>query len=238
MTTGFTVEHVFSIGSILSRTFSTLVGKPAVFFGLAAISMVPTFLVGLLDPSSVFLIFIGSCIDSIITLLIQGAMAYATYQVLSGEDEVTIGETVSAAMPHLLPLLGVAILTGIGISIGMMLLIIPGIILMCIWAVSMQACIVEDLGVLDSISRSADLTKYYRLQIFVLMFLVGIVTVLFGVVDIMSAAEGPSAGWSLISAALQTLPAAFSGVMSAIIYYDLRAVKEGLDLDHLVKIFD
>lgn len=238
MTTGFTVEHVFSIGSILSRTFSTLVGKPGVFFGLAAISMVPTFLVGLLDPSSVFLIFIGSCIDSIITLLIQGAMAYATYQVLSGEDEVTIGETVSAAMPHLLPLLGVAILTGIGISIGMMLLIIPGIILMCIWAVSMQACIVEDLGVLDSISRSADLTKYYRLQIFVLMFLVGIVTVLFGVVDALSSIEGPSAGWSLISAALQTLPAAFSGVMSAIIYYDLRAVKEGLDLDHLVKIFD
>ena len=238
MTTGFTVEHVFSIGSILSRTFSTLSGKPGVFFGLAAISMVPTFFVGLMDPTWVVLGFVGSCIDIIITLLIQGAMAYATYQVLSGDDEVTIGETVSAAMPHLLPLLGVAILTGIGISIGTLLLIIPGIILRCIWAVSVQACIVEDLGVLDSISRSAELTKYYRLQIFVLMFLVGILIVIFATLDVVLSIDGPSAGLSLISAALQTLPTAFSGVMSAIIYYDLRAVKEGLDLDHLVKIFD
>jgi cbb3-type cytochrome oxidase subunit 3 len=38
--------------------------------------------------------------------------------------------------------------------------------------------------------------------------------------------------------AVQALTAALSGVLAAVIYYSLRAAKEGIDIDRIVSVFD
>ena len=237
MASGFIVEHVFSISSILGRSFSILLRKPGVFFGLSALGMIPTFFVEMLDPEAAGLILTGTVIDVIVSFLLQAGLAYATYKTLRGED-VSLTETVSAAWPHLGPLTGVAVLTGLGILAGLACLIIPGLILASIWAVTMPACVMERLGVLDSISRSADLTKHYRLPIFVVLFLVMLITLLFVLVDLFFDDGSITVAGSLFSAFLMMPSTALEGVVAAVIYYDLRAVKEGLDLEHLAQVFD
>lgn len=55
--------------------------------------------------------------------------------------------------------------------LGFMLLLIPGLILMCLWSLVVPACVLERLGPLSSLSRSARLTKGYRWPVFGLILL-------------------------------------------------------------------
>lgn len=52
-------------------------------------------------------------------------------------------------------LLGLNILSGLGIVLGMILLIIPGIYLMVRWSAAVPALIAEEVGVTESMGRSA-----------------------------------------------------------------------------------
>ena len=64
---------------------------------------------------------------------------------------MTVGELFSAAAPAIGSLIIWGILSGIAIGIGFVLLIIPGLILMTIWAVGAPAIVVEDVGPLESL---------------------------------------------------------------------------------------
>jgi len=52
------------------------------------------------------------------------------------------------------------------VLLGLVPLIIPGLILSCALAVSLEACVAEGLDPVDSLKRSAELTKGNRMQIF------------------------------------------------------------------------
>lgn len=61
------------------------------------------------------------------------------------------------------------ILMMIGFGLGSLLFIIPGIIFLCAWYITLPICVIEGLGPLKSLSRSWSLTKGYRLVVFALM---------------------------------------------------------------------
>ena len=228
-----TAESSFSVGSILSRTFATLMKNPAVFFGLAIIAILPSTIVEALSPEQRSLGFVMQVVETILSLAVQGAIAYTVYCVLTGKS-TSLGDSVSRGMARIGPLLLAAILTGLGIGIGMLLLVIPGIIVMCVWAVTIPACVVEKLGPLESINRSTELTRGYRMPIFGLLLITG----LLGVGFIIGAATQSVMAATLVAAPFVAAIQAFNCVMVAIIYYDLRAIKEGVTLDSLANVFD
>jgi hypothetical protein len=115
------------------------------------------------------------------------------------------------------------------------------------YALAIACCVVEDLGVIKSIKRSATLSKGSRFRI----FLIYIVFVLLAV--ILAAALGGLAGMigSLISnitvrltliylasfiASLLTGPLATIGI--ALVYYDERVRKEAFDLQWMMSSLD
>ena len=61
---------------------------------------------------------------------------------------------VRAALPAL-----TAILFGLGVWVGLLLFIIPGIMLMLRWSVAVPACVLEGTGPVASLGRSAALTQ-------------------------------------------------------------------------------
>jgi uncharacterized membrane protein len=97
--------------------------------------------------------------------------------------------------------------------------------------------VIEKPGVMASLSRSAELTGGYRWQIFGIVALVGIVgiiaqyifRVLFGTVTVWG--KLLSFGWLVVATS-------FGAVLVAVAYHDLRAAKEGTDIDNLANIFD
>jgi len=258
---GFVIEPRFSVGDVLSRTISTLLNKPGLFFGLAAIAALPAAVINSITFSSGFA-FISFLLNTLFGLMIQGAIAYGVFITLAGDDP-TLGEALSRGFRRVLHLFLIALIFWIllvfftfasamlvmalrGVSIFFILLMLVfGAVMVCSWVVTIQACVVEQLGPIASINRSAELTKGYRWPLFGLLVLLFIGAIVFVVIFSMIIASIFPGNFLLLSKAkvavffiVSTFSSAFFGTMCSVVYYDLRAVKEGLTIDSLADIFD
>ncbi|MDL2275235.1 hypothetical protein LJC22_03810 [Desulfosarcina sp. OttesenSCG-928-G10] len=223
----------------MSRAFAILKQNPVVFFTMTVIAIVPAAILEILFSESPAVIAFSGILNTILSLVIQGAIAYAVFMAFKGGPVVSINDAVSKGMARLGPLVLAAILMGLGVGIGMLLLIIPGIILLCVWAVTIPACVVEGLGAIDSMKRSAELTKGYRGAVFGLALIIGLITFVFvGGCAALGGAMGAPVVGGLLAAVLSIPLTAFSSVMYAVIYYDLRMIKEGVSIDKLANVFD
>lgn len=83
-------------------------------------------------------------------------------------------------------LLAVSIITGILIIIGLIAFVVPGIILAIMFSLVVPAIIIENVGALESLSRSRLLVSHRWLKTFGLLLLlyiiIGIVSALLGVI--------------------------------------------------------
>lgn len=251
----FTAGTRFSVGSVLHHTFDALKKNPLVFFGLTFIAaIVPAIIKIVLYSQSVLGEALAIIVGYIFGLLIQGATSSAIYLVARNET-TTIGKSLKHGLARFLPMLGAVTIKGLfylggaaiiymAPSILWVFLLIPLIIALCIlevsFAVTIPACVVERLGPLESLQRSARLTKSYRSSIFGAMFITYLLifavnwffisnsTLLFsGFVTL-----------SIVSDLVQIFPQTLQNTLGPTIYYDLRAAKEGVSVDALVNVFD
>ena len=235
--TTMTASGSFSAGAVISRTIETLMKNPVVFFGLSiAASLLPLLFTFVLPASSGTMLF-TAVLGFVLGLVIQGAVAYTVYQILIGKN-ASIGDSVQRGLARAMPVFIASVLAGVGVMLGMVLLVVPGLILICMWYVAIPVCVVEKKGALDSLQRSAYLTKGNRLLIFGLVVLVGIVILIInGLTALIFIPLLGSVGQVLLYL-FGAVPQAFSAVMTAIIYYELRCVKDGVTLDSLADVFD
>jgi hypothetical protein len=106
------------------------------------------------------------------------------------------------------------------------------------WSLALPACVVEGLGPVDSLGRSARLTKGHRWKIFGIILLV--CAPLPAVTAILAAAM------SFIGSSFQYLGQFVLGVawitgfnsVLTVIYHDLRVVNDGLDSGLIASVFD
>jgi hypothetical protein len=149
----------FEIGRVISGTFG-VIGRNFVPFALMALLLggLPNLLMGLFQlrfaggAATFELGWVGGSILGALAMLaatfvLQAAIVHATVADLNGR-RVVLGDSLRAGLGHCLPLIGLAILTGLGVAIGLMLLIVPGLILMVAWSASVPAKVVEKIGVL------------------------------------------------------------------------------------------
>ena len=121
---------------------------------------------------------LGSIIEFFAAFLLQAALVKAVQDVRDGRADLSFGETVSAATPYLWAVAGASILAGIAITIGLILLIVPGLFLITIWAVIVPVIVIERSGALASFGRSHQLVRGHGWHVFgtlVLVFLILIV---------------------------------------------------------------
>ncbi|HSK50428.1 MAG TPA: hypothetical protein VK889_08030, partial [Solirubrobacterales bacterium] len=139
----------------------------------------------------------------------------------------TVGDLFNQAAPVILPLIGAGILAGIGIAIGFVLLIVPGLILMTIWAVIAPVIVVERSGVLDAFGRSRELVRDNGWQVFgviVVVFLIAIVAGL--VLGAIGAGISDSVGMRIVvNLLVSTLTAPLTALAAATIYFALLGIK-------------
>ena len=123
-------------------------------------------------------LLLGALVEVVAAFLLQATLVKAVQDVRDGRADLSISETVSAAMPSLWPVAGASILAGIAITIGLFLLIVPGLFLITIWAVIVPAIVIERSGVFRSFGRSQALVRGHGWHVFatlVLVFLIMIV---------------------------------------------------------------
>jgi hypothetical protein len=142
----------------------------------------------------------------------------------------------------------------IGIAVGFVLLIIPGIILALMWALTIPVAVLEDKGLRDSVNRSAELTKGHRGRIFViyLLFMILFYAVIMAWEIPILGAIGVFAHnanirelpiWSQVAIPVcgfltQCLVAPLMTIGFSLVYYDERVRKEAFDLQHMMASLD
>jgi hypothetical protein len=248
------------VGSVLSRTFSIWIGNFVPFTILALIVMSPVILYSLLGPlgtATQTRIYVSICSwgPGGLGLITSAAVAYGVFQQMRGAP-VALQQCLRVGLARLLPVLGVAITVGFLVVIGLVCLVVPGIILACIFAVAVPAAVVEKVGVGDALARSTALTKGSRLGIFLVMLVLGVLGVAAGlVVDFLipdpatptTVAEAierlQTMGEGLrlqvvVSVIAQTVLGCLSAVSTVVMYHDLRVQKEHVDLEKIAGVFD
>jgi len=146
-------SSIFSVGAIMGRSFSTLFTQPVVFMGLTILALIPGLIVSLLMRGSTLGNWVAQFVIFVCGMVIQGSISYGVFEVLRG-NVALFGKSLSHSIARLGPLLLLGMLWNLGLNVGLTLLIIPGIIVFCIWAVAAPACVVERLGPIESLKRS------------------------------------------------------------------------------------
>lgn len=95
----------------------------------------------------------------VVGILYQGVVVNLVRRVEEGSEAPTMGSLLEQAMPFLPRLLAVGVLSGIAMGIGLLLLLVPGLYLLTIWAVLAPVIVVEDSGVSGSFGRSRGLVR-------------------------------------------------------------------------------
>ncbi len=250
-----------SIGRMLSRAFGTIKSNPLVtlsislLFGalpIAALSLLtegagasddigPAFAAGVVGLS--FLVLIASLAIGAIT---QGVLTRATVAHAEGR-KAAFGESIRAGLSVLLPLMALAVLIALASMIGLVFLIVPGVIIYCMWAVAVPALIEERAGIGAALGRSRDLTRGYRWRVFgTLVILVVISWLLSGAaaaLGIMAAVSDPGTSGSLPvgllawQVATGLISSVLWGTVQASMYVELRNAKDGPDNARLQEVF-
>ncbi|CAM5765915.1 hypothetical protein LMIY3S_01643 [Labrys miyagiensis] len=238
----------FNIGELLGSSFRILHTAFPRFIALALVPALPLLLSLLVlgpmadttdfNSSLFFGGFVVAILVFVLYLAMQGAITYGAFCEMRNRG-FTIGEAFSKGLSRALPLLGVAILASVLIMLGFVAFIVPGLILSCMLYVVIPVCVVEGRGVFESMGRSGELTRGYRWQILGLFLIVMIGSWLGSelVVALLKAFGGDVVG-GLGDIAVQIYAIAFGGVLSALAYYRLRSIKEGIDIDRIADVFD
>jgi hypothetical protein len=184
----------------------------------------------------------------------QGATVMAVSRVHLGNN-TSVSESFAGIKGRILYLALIMIGVGIGVGVGFILLIVPGIILALMWALTIPVAVLEDKGLRESTSRSAELTKGSRGRIFMIYFLffvlMYIVYILweipiFAAIGIFARGQRPMTAlpvWTQIafpvgSFLTECLVGPLLTIALSLVYYDQRVRKEAFDLQLMMSTLD
>jgi hypothetical protein len=160
---------------------------------------------------------------SLITPLISALHMHAVATI--GDGDRPRFRSVALRGVQVLPVVAaVEVMSWIGITLGYVALVIPGIALSLAWAVVAQAAALEGGGWTSALRSSRRLTRGHYWHVAGLIVLAGVVStgILYGVrrIPLGSSTGAPSV---VIGIAIDTVIASFAALTLALLYFDLRA---------------
>jgi len=157
--------------------------------------------------------------------VLQATLVKAVQDVRDGHADLSIRQTVNEALPFLGPVAGASILAGLAITIGLLLIIVPGLFLITIWAVIVPVIIIERSGALASFGRSRNLVRGHGWHVFGTLVLVYIIMLVVNIVlGLIFSALPHTLGDGLSSVISGTLISPFLALVVTLVYYRLVGI--------------
>ncbi len=213
------------VGAVIRRVFDIYVEQYPVLLPASAVVFVITGIVSaLLVAAAPGLALIALLLSLIAGTLFTGMVVELVSDIQDGRRDHSAGELLRAVTPVLGQLILVGIVAGVGIVIGLVLIIVPGLILITIWSVAAPVVVLERPGVFAALARSRELVRGNGWQVF------GVIFVLFFLVLIVSAgieigADSAGTGAGIVARVIVgILTAPISALAAAVLYFDLRAI--------------
>jgi hypothetical protein len=160
--------------------------------------------------------------------LLQAALVKAVQDVRDGRVDLTLSETIRAALPFVLPVAGAGILAAIGIAIGFVLIIVPGLILLTFWSLIVPSIVLGGTPAMGSFGASWRTVRGHAWNVFGTYVLVWLIYLAFEIVLSLILAALPNWLRSAISGVVSgTLVAPFIAIVVSLIWYRLTAARPG-----------
>jgi len=192
----------------------------AIAFVIYLVAAVVTALLSL--AGGFFAALLASLIGIVAAFLLQATLVKAVQDIRDGRVDMSIGDTVRAATPYLGPVAGASILAGLAITIGLVLIIVPGLYLITIWAVIVPVIVLEGAGLFDSFGRSHQLVRGRGWHVFGTLVLTWIILLVVNIAlgEIFTALPHVLSN-SLASVISGTIVAPFNALVVTLVYYRL-----------------
>src|SRR5690349_13275983 len=167
---------------------------------------------------------LGSVVGIVAAFLLQATLVKAVQDVRDGRADMSLGETVRAATPYLGRVAGASILAGIAITIGLILLIVPGLFLITIWAVIVPVIVLEGSGAMASFGRSQQLVRGRGWHVFGTLVLTWVILLVVNIVLGLIFVALPNWLSNGVSSVISgTLVSPFIALVVTLVYYRLTA---------------
>jgi hypothetical protein len=192
-----------------------------VYIVVAGISILLAFVLGWFGAA------LGALIGFVGWYWLQGTLIEAVSDVRDGRADLTVTETFGRVWPRLGGIIVAGILLVLGITVGLVLLIIPGLYLLTIWVAVIPALVLENRGIIESFGRSRELVRGNGWNVFgviVLTFLL-----LIGISIVVGVVLSPLDDWlsSLIGRFFTNVVVGpFVAVVWTLVYYRLRGAEQ------------
>jgi hypothetical protein len=186
------------------------------------IYVVAAIITAILSLAGTFGTLLGELVSIVAAYLLQAALVKAVQDVRDGRVDMSVGETVEAARPYLGAVIGASLLAAIAIGIGLILIIVPGLFLITIWAVIVPVIVIEQSGALASFGRSRELVRGRGWHVFGTLVVVYVILIVVGaVLGLIFSALPHALGSGLSSVIAGTLIAPFLALVVTLVYYRL-----------------
>lgn len=222
------MKRSLEVGSVLSEAFTIYRGRAGVLLPVAFWLFLATAIVEELAYAFLVTALLAGLLGIVATLLYQGMVVALVREAEAGRSDSSIGDMLRSVRPVLLPLVVASLLAALGILLGTIFFIVPGLVALTFWAVIAPVIVVERTGAIAAFERSQALVGGSAWRVFgavLLGFLIvgGLVVALVLLAE--SIEDGPILR-ILFSALAGTVAAPISGLIAAVLYFRLRELEE------------
>lgn len=219
-------QQRLDIGGVIGETFRTYGAQAGLILGAAFIIFLPIAIIdGFIENQGGFLLgLVGSIVSIVGTYWFQGMVVQAVRDIQDGRRDFSLGELFSSVQNVVGTLIVVGILAGIGIAIGLVLLIVPGLILLTIWAVVGPAVVIDRPGVFGAFRRSRELVRGHGWAVFaVIVFFFILIAIGRGLIAALAGAISDTVvGYAVASLVGNLLLAPLGALAASVLYFHLR----------------
>jgi hypothetical protein len=168
---------------------------------------------------------VAGVVSLVLAILYEGMVVQLVRDVQDGRRDNTVGELFASVSPVLLPLIAVAILAGLGIAIGFVLLIVPGLVLLTFWSVVAPVTVIERPGVFRAFGRSWELVRGSAWPVFGTILLVFLLVTAASIAAALIGLVLGDAGRAILSWIFNALTQPLAALTASVLYFTLLHVR-------------
>jgi len=179
---------------------------------------------------SLLLALITTVVSLVGTFWLQGALVFAVDDVRDGRIDSAVGEIFERVRPRLGTLILAGILAALGIAVGLVLLIVPGLIFLTWWCLIVPVIVLEGKAVGESFSRSRELVRGHGWTVFGVVLITAILTAIAsGLIQGIFSFLGSFLRYWIGGAIASAVVGPFFAVALTVMYFTLRGLREGAE---------
>lgn len=148
-----------SVGATLRKTFEIYRDQAGVLLPVAFWLFLVSAIVERLTIDVLALLWLGIVVSLTFGTLYQGMVVGLVKDLQDGRRDSSVPDLMRSVLPVFWRLIGAGFLAALGIGGGLVLLIVPGVYLLTIWAVIAPVIVIERRRVTEALGRSRQLVR-------------------------------------------------------------------------------